>query len=67
MDDGVPARNLKEWFQKKRTEKRDRLLVRKKIHQTAFLNDSKLKEETWKDNQMINVLSLRRLFTFQNN
>ena len=67
MDDGVPAQNLKEWFEKKRIEKRDRLLVRKKIYQTDFLNDPQLRKETWQDNQKINGLALRLLFTFQHN
>jgi len=65
MDDGVPAGTFGEWLQKRRTEKRDRLLVRKKIHQTDFLNDSELKAETWKEKQRVNAIILRQLFPFQ--
>ena len=66
MDDGIPARNLKEWLQKRRLEKRDRLLIRRKIYQTSFLNDPRLKKETWEDKKKMNTLSLRQLFTIQN-
>ena len=49
MDDGVPAKTLGELIQKKRIEKRDRLLVRKKLYQTDFFNDVQLRKETWQD------------------
>ena len=59
IDDGVPPRTFKEFFAQKKLEKRDKLLVRKKIHQTPFLKNPrlrlasyltmlKLKKEKWK-------------------
>ena len=62
MDDGIPARTLGEWIQKKRIEKRDRLLVRKKLYQTDFLNDIQLRNETWQDRRNFMYLCSRALF-----
>ncbi|MGN0919443.1 MAG: hypothetical protein ACI4OR_01605 [Alphaproteobacteria bacterium] len=62
MDDGIPAKTLKEWAKKRRVEKRDRLLVRRQIYQTDFLKDPSLKEETWKDKKKMRALLLRALF-----
>ena len=65
MDDGIPARTVWELIKQKRMEKRDRLLIRKKIYQTDFLNDSQLKKQTWEDKKKMNSRSLRQLFTLQ--
>ena len=65
MDEGTPARTLGELIQQKRIEKRDRLLVKRKIHQTDFLNDSYLKKETWRDKKSMTVFLLRNLLTLQ--
>ena len=66
MDDGLPARNLMEFIQKRKIEKRDRLLVKKKDYQTSFLKDPWLQKETWEDKRRISLLSLARLFLPQN-
>ncbi len=65
MDDGIPARTLWEYIKKSRLEKKDRLLVRRKIYQTDFLNDAQLKKDTWKDKKKMNGLILRNLFFLQ--
>ena len=62
MDDGVPAKTLGELIQKKRIEKRDRLLVRKKLYQTDFFNDAQLRKETWQDRKSFMSLCTRALF-----
>ena len=66
MDDSVPAKTLWEYIKKSRIKKKDRLLVRRKIYQTDFLNDPQLKRQTWEDKKKISALTLRYLFTFQN-
>ena len=67
MDEGIPARTIKEFMQKRRIEKRDRLLVRKKFYYTDFSKNSQLKKETWRDKKKISWCTLKQLFGFQNN
>ena len=67
MDDGIPARTLWEYIKKSRLEKKDRLLVRRKIYQTDFLKDPNLKKESWEDKKKILSLCMRALFCPQNN
>ena len=67
IDDGIPAKTFKELIHKKRLEKRDRLLVRKKIHQTPFLEDKQLQKETWEENKKLKLAFLKLLLNFQHN
>ena len=66
MDDTTSPKTLKELFQKRNLEKRDRLLVKKKAHRTPFLKDEQLQKETWADKKKINALCLYNLLFPQN-
>lgn len=65
MDDGIPARTLCEYIKKRQLEKKDRLLVRRKIYQTDFLKDPQLRKETWRDKKGTAIFFLRDLLTIQ--
>ena len=67
MNGSLFAADLADLIQRRRIEKKDRLMVKRKMHQTDFLNDPQLQEETWKDKQKMRALSFRYLLGIQHN
>ena len=62
-----PASSLSQAFRQAKINKRDKLLVKKQIHQTNFLNDPELQMATYKENKNIKKewMSIFKSFLFR--
>ena len=69
MDDGVPPTTPSELWQQHKLKKRDILLVKKKIAQTSFLQNSLIQEKSFQTSKKVKRqkwIDLKKLFLFQN-
>lgn len=68
MDGGIPATSVRELWYQYQLEKRDKILVKRQIHQTPFLKNTLLREKVFKTTQEIKRSRwsiVKKLFSFQ--